>query len=44
MKDYNVKDMKLADQGLMNIEYAESQMGALLQVQERFKKKSHLMG
>ena len=43
MKDYNVKDMKLADQGLMN-EYAESQMGALLQVQERFKKKSHLMG
>ncbi|PIU21529.1 MAG: adenosylhomocysteinase [Candidatus Diapherotrites archaeon CG08_land_8_20_14_0_20_34_12] len=44
MKDYNVKDMKLADQGLMNIEYAESQMGALLQVQERFKKEKPFKG
>ncbi|MBS3133220.1 adenosylhomocysteinase [Candidatus Woesearchaeota archaeon] len=39
---YTVKDLKLAEQGLLNIEYAESQMGALLKVRERFGKEKPL--
>lgn len=34
--DYQVKDLSLADQGFKNIELAESQMGALLEVQRTF--------
>ncbi len=34
--DYEVKDINLAEQGAMNIEYAETQMGALLEVRKRF--------
>lgn len=42
--NYCVKDMKLAEQGDLNIEWAESQMGALLKVQERFAKEKPLKG
>lgn len=41
---YRVKDVKLAEQGKRNIEWAESQMGALLRVKERFKKQKPLKG
>ncbi|TAL48525.1 adenosylhomocysteinase [archaeon] len=34
--NFEVKDLKLADQGRKNIEWAESQMGALLKIKERF--------
>lgn len=44
MGDYNVKDMALAGQGKLNIEYAESQMEALLKVKERFEKEKPLEG
>jgi len=41
---YAVKDISLASQGAMNIEWAESQMGALLKVKERFAKEKPLKG
>ena len=40
--NYEIKDIKLAEQGLKNIEWAEMQMGALLKVKERFKKEKPL--
>jgi len=40
--NYEVKDLKLAEQGKKNIEWAESQMGALLKVRERFEKEKPL--
>src|SRR3989338_4012292 len=42
--NYEVKDIKLAEQGKKNIEWAESQMGALLKVRERFQKEKPLKG
>ena len=39
-----VKDISLAAQGKMNVEFAESQMGALLQVRQRFAKEKPLKG
>ena len=36
--NYEVKDMKLAQAGLKNIAWAETQMGALLKIKERFAK------
>ena len=42
--NYEVKDLKLAEQGQKNIELAEMQMGALLKVRERFKKEKPLKG
>ena len=42
--NYEVKDMKLAGQGKLNIEWAEMQMGALLKVRERFAKDTPLKG
>ncbi len=42
--NYAVKDISLARQGLLNIEYAESQMGALLKVKARFEKEKPLKG
>lgn len=42
--NYEVKDIKLADQGMKNIEWAESQMSALLKVRERFEKEKLLQG
>ena len=43
-KTYTVKDLKLAEQGRNNIEWAEMQMGALLKVRERFAKEKPLKG
>ena len=40
--DYAVKNIALAQQGFFNIEYAESQMGALLKVKEKFEKEKPL--
>ncbi len=37
-KNYEVKDIKLAEQGRMNIELAEQRMGALMRIKERFGK------
>jgi adenosylhomocysteinase len=42
--DFEVKDLSLASQGRMNIEWAETQMGALLKVRERFAKEKPLKG
>ncbi|MEK6959390.1 MAG: adenosylhomocysteinase [archaeon] len=41
---YEVKDINLAEQGKMNIAYAESQMGALLEVKKRFASEKPLKG
>ncbi|MFH1225028.1 MAG: adenosylhomocysteinase [Candidatus Diapherotrites archaeon] len=42
--NYDVKGMKLAEAGAMQIEYAASQMGALLEVIKRFEKEKPLKG
>ncbi len=42
--DYEVKDLTLAEQGRKNIEWAESQMGALLEVRKRFEVEKPLKG
>lgn len=42
--NYEVKDIRLAEQGKKNIEWAESQMGALIRVRERFQKEKPLKG
>ena len=42
--NYEVKDISLAEQGLKNIEWAESQMGALIKVRERFSEEKPLKG
>ncbi len=41
---FEVKDMKLAEQGRMNIELAEAHMGALMTVKRRFEKEKPLHG
>ncbi len=41
---YCVKDIKLANQGDMNIEYAEKQMEALMKIRERFSREKPLKG
>ncbi|HIH91954.1 TPA: adenosylhomocysteinase [Candidatus Woesearchaeota archaeon] len=41
---YEVKDMKLAEQGVLNLEIAESRMGALMKVKQRFAKEKPLKG
>jgi len=43
-ENYEVKDLNLAEQGLKNIEWAQSQMGALVKVRERFEKEKPLSG
>jgi adenosylhomocysteinase len=43
-KHYEVKDLKLADQGLRNMEVAELNMGALMQIRKRFQKEKPLSG
>ena len=43
-KNYEVKDMKLAEQGKKNLTIAEMEMGALLKVQERFRKEKPFKG
>ena len=42
--DYDVKDISLAEKGKMQLAWAETQMGALLKVQEKFKKEQPLKG
>jgi len=41
---FEVKDIKLAEQGRMNIDYAEAQMGALREVRKRFASEKPLKG
>ena len=41
---YEVKDIKLAEQGFLNIEIAESRMQALMKVKQRFAKEKPLKG
>lgn len=43
-KNYEVKDLKLAEQGKKNIEWAEANMGALLKIKERFEEEKPLEG
>lgn len=43
-RNFEVKDTKLANQGKMNIETAESHMGALMQIKKRFEKEKPLKG
>jgi len=43
-ENYEVKDLKLAEQGKMNLEIAESHMGALMQIKKRFEKEKPLEG
>ncbi len=42
--NYEVKDIKLAEQGKLNIEIAESRMQALMRVKQRFAKEKPLKG
>ena len=42
--NYEVKDIKLAGQGRLNIELAESRMQALMKVKQRFEKEKPLKG
>ncbi len=42
--NYEVKDISLAEQGKMNLEIAESHMGALLKIKERFEKEKPFEG
>ncbi len=42
--NYEVKDMKQAEQGMLNLEIAESRMGALMKVRTRFAKELPLKG
>ena len=42
--DYDVKDISLAEQGKMQLAWAETQMGALLKVREKFEKEQPLKG
>jgi len=41
---FKVKDESLAKQGALNIEWAESQMGSLLEIRKRFEKEKPLKG
>jgi len=41
---YEVKDMSLASQGMMNIELAEGHMGALMNIKQRFETEKPLQG
>src|SRR3990167_4193882 len=42
--DYEVKNIKFADQGKWNIELAELHMGSLMKIKERFEKEKPLKG
>ena len=43
-ENYEVKDLKLAAQGMLNLEIAESRMQALMKVKQRFQKEKPLKG
>lgn len=42
--NYEVKDLSLAEQGMLNIELAEKRMSALLKIRERFRKEKPFTG
>lgn len=42
--DYEVRDMKLAEQGFLNLEIAESRMQALMRIKQRFENEKPLKG
>lgn len=42
--NYEVKDIKLAEQGFLNLEIAESRMQALMKIKQRFEKEKPLKG
>lgn len=42
--DYHIKDISLADKGLLRIQWAEKDMPVLRQIKERFKKEKPLKG
>ncbi|MBI2650703.1 adenosylhomocysteinase [Candidatus Woesearchaeota archaeon] len=42
--NYEVRDIKLAEQGFLNLEIAESRMQALMKVKQRFQKEKPLKG
>ncbi|MDO8554144.1 MAG: adenosylhomocysteinase [Candidatus Micrarchaeota archaeon] len=44
MTSYQIKDILLAEQGMLNIELAEKRMPALLSIKERFKKEQPFKG
>ncbi len=44
MADYDVKDISMASQGRLNIEYAERNMPIMLKIRERFKKERPFRG
>ncbi|MGC9104867.1 MAG: adenosylhomocysteinase [Thermoprotei archaeon] len=44
MADYRVKDIKLADQGRKQLEWAELHMPALMEIRKRFEKEKPLKG
>lgn len=44
MKNYQIKDIRLADAGFRQIELAEGRMGALMEVRKRFSKARPLKG
>ena len=44
MENYFVKDINLAEQGMLNIEIAERRMGALLEIRKRFQKEKPFQG
>jgi len=41
---YNVKDIKLADEGALKIEWAEAHMPVLMEIREKFAKEKPLKG
>ena len=43
-ENYEVKDLKLAEQGIKNIEFAELNMGSLMKIKKRFEKEKPLEG
>ncbi len=43
-ENYEVKDLKLSEQGMLNLEWAEKEMGALMKIKERFAKEKPLKG
>ena len=43
-ENYTIKDIKLAEQGMRNIEWAELQMGSLMKVRERVAKQKPFKG
>ena len=44
MRDYEVKDINLSEQGMKNIEWAMMEMKALLKIKERFENEKPLKG